>query len=325
MVWSFSAGRSYERCPRMWFFRQVVAHHAAKDPLRREAYLLSKLDSLWSWRGRLVDDVITRQVVPSLAVGHNPDLPTLLATARAHYEAQLAFATAHRLRETGMKPSQHAAFLALQEVEQGAVPTDVDLATAWSDIETALTNLLAMEDLLERLKGATLLLPQRALTFKRNLPAGEPVTVRAVPDLLAFFKDAPPLIVDWKVHTHAASSYREQLAGYAFALIRSNGQWGLPNLSRVRVIDVEVIEVQLLTNELRSYTLNDEDVSAVEANRITSAASMQALLIDREKGDRNPYTVPTTADLGVCNGCNFRVPCWDGGTRPRYDPGSTPS
>jgi hypothetical protein len=309
----------------MWFFRQVVAHHAAKDPLRREAYLLGKLDSLWSWRGRLVDDLITHRVVPTLAVGRNPDLSALLAVARKNYDAQLAFATAHRLREPAMKPSHHVDFLALREVEQGAAPADVDLAKAWRDIETALTNLLAMEDLLERLKGATLLLPQRALTFKRTLPEGEPLTVRAVPDLLAFFRDAPPLIVDWKVHTHAAADYREQLAGYAFALTRANGQWGLPNLSRVSVTDVELIEVQLLTDELRRYTLTDEDIGAVEAYRVTSAASMQALLIDREKGDRNPYAVPTTADLRVCNGCNFKAPCWDGGTHPRYEVASTPS
>lgn len=177
---------------------------------------------------------------------------------------------------------------------------------------------MAMEALLERLRGATLLLPQRALTYKRALPNGESVTVRAVPDLLAFFNDVPPLIVDWRVHTHAAADYREQLAGYAFALTRSDGQWGLPNLSRLSATDVELIEAQLLTDELRSYTLTDEDIRAVDAYRVVSALSMQALLINREKGDRDPYTVPTTTNLKICDGCNFKAPCWDGGMQPRY-------
>lgn len=303
----------------MWFYRQIVAHHAAKDPLRREAYLLGKLDSLWSWRGRLVDDVITRHVVPVLAAGRTPELATLLAIARENYDAQLAFAAAHRLREAGMRPSQHPDFLALREIERGAPPSDADLAKAWRDIERALTNLLALEVLLERLRGATLLLPQRALTYKRDLPKGEPVTVRAVPDLLAFFRDAPPLIVDWKVHTHATAGYREQLAGYAFALIRSNGHWGLPNLSRLSATDVELIEAQLLTNELRSYALTDEDMKAVEAYRVESALSMQALLIDRGKGNRNPYTVPTTTDFRTCESCNFKAPCWNVSAGPRFE------
>lgn len=321
--WSFSAGKSYEKCPRMWFFRQVVAHHAAKDPLRREAYLLSKLDSLWSWRGRLVDNVITRQVVPALTAGRDLDLSALLAVARENYNAQLAFTAAHRLREAGMRPGQHPDFLALREVEKGASLSDADLAKAWGDTETALTNLLAMKGLLERLQSATLLFPQRALAYKRTLPDGESVTVRAVPDLLAFFSDAPPLSVDWKVHTHATADYREQLAGYAFALSRSAGQWGLPNLSRLNATDVELIEAQLLTNELRSYTLTDEDVRAVESYHVESALRMQALLSEREKGNRNPYTVPTTTDLRTCEGCNFKALCWKGSAGPRFQASPT--
>lgn len=318
MVWSFSAGRSFDRCPRRWFFRSVVGHHAAKDPARREAYLLSKLDSLWSWRGRLVDDVITYHVIPSLTVGRDPDLAPLLAVARESYEAHLAFAGAHRLREAAMRPGQHPDFLALLEVERGAPPSDADLARAWDDIETALTNLLAMHALLERLKGATLLLAQRALTYKRALAGGEAVTVRAVPDLLAFFNDAPPLIVDWKVHTYASTDYREQLAGYALALIRSDGQWGLPNLRRLTPTDVDLIEAQLLKDELRSYTLTDEDFRHIDVYRGESAMRMQALLKDRSKGNRDPYTVPTTTDLRTCEGCNFKALCWDGPAGPRY-------
>jgi len=318
VVWSFSAGQSFDRRPRRWFFRSVVAHHAAKDLARREAYLLSKLDSLWSWRGRLVDDVITYHVVPTLMVGREPDLATLLAVARESHEAHLAFAGAHRLREAAMRPGQHPDFLALLEVERGAPPSDADLAKAWGDAETALTNLLAMHALLERLKGATLLLPQRALTYKRALAGGEPVTVRAVPDLLAFFNDAPPLIVDWKVHTHASTDYREQLAGCALALIRSDGQWGLPNLGRLTPTDVDLIEAQLLTNELRSYTLTGEDFRNTDVYRGESAIRMQAVLKDRSKGDRDPYTVPTTTDLKTCEGCNFKALCWDGSTGPRF-------
>lgn len=65
------------------------------------------------------------------------------------------------------------------------------------------------------------------------------------------------LSVDWKVHTYAATDYREQLAGYALALVHSDGQWGLPNLGRLTPTDVDLLEAQLLKDELRSYTLTD--------------------------------------------------------------------
>jgi len=311
--WSFSAAGSFERCPRQWFYARVVAHHAAKDPLRREAYLLSKLDSLWSWRGRLVDDVISRHAVPALAWGRDPDAAALLDVAWGRYEAQLAFAAAHRLREPALRPSRQPNFLALREVEWGAPPGEADLAKAWRDIETALTNLLAMAALLEHLKGATFLLPQRALTYRHPLLEGASVTVRAVPDLLAFFRDAPPLIVDWKVHTHASASYREQLAGYALALKRADGQRGLPRLGGLKITDVALVEAQLLTGELRHYRLTDEDVGALEARLSTSATGMKTVL---NSADGDPYAVPPTTDLRTCDGCNFKAPCWQGFSHP---------
>lgn len=319
MNWSFSAGRSFAGCPRRWFYRQVVAHHAAKDPARREAYLLSKLDSLWSWRGRLVDDLISREVVPQLAAGGLLEPAPLLARARARFDAQLAFAAAHRLRDAGMRPSQHPDFLALREVEGGAPPSNADLHRAWADIERALTNLFGMTELLGRLRGAAQLLPQRPLGFRRRLPGGESVTVRAVPDLLAFFNDAPLLIIDWKVHRHPTGDAREQLAGYALALVRASGQRGLPKLRGVSVADIDLLEVQLLADERRPYAVTAADVAALEANLVASATAMRALVQGRAAGDRSPYTVPTTVDLRVCGGCPFQGPCWDGVPEPRSE------
>ena len=318
MNWSFSAGRSFAGCPRRWFYRQRVAHHAAKDPVRREAYLLGKLDSLWSWRGRLVDEVISQHAVPPLSWGQRPTLATLLSVARKRFDAQLAFALSHRLHEPGLRPSQHRDFLLLREVEKGTPPTTDELAKAWADVEVALSNLLEFGPLLERLLGARLL-PQRALSYRFMLSDGEPVTVRAVPDLIAFFRDAPPLIVDWKVHARAAANYREQLAGYAFALLRSGGQPGLPSLGETKAEDVALLEVQLLVGELRPYALTEGDVSGLEARLEVSAAAMQTLLASRPKDDRNPYTVPPTTELKVCTYCDFKPLCWDGTPGPRRE------
>lgn len=55
MEWSFSQGATYTRCPRQWFYKYRFANALAKrEPLRREAYLLSKLDTVWAWRGKVV-------------------------------------------------------------------------------------------------------------------------------------------------------------------------------------------------------------------------------------------------------------------------------
>ena len=274
--------------------------------MRREAYLLGKLDSLVSWRGRLVDKVISEQAVPSLARGQLPDLPKLLEIARRRFDAQLAFAQTHHLRDPGLKPSREPDFLLLSDVEAGTPPSKAELARLWEGVEQALAQLLAMESLLERLLSARLLVAQRTLVYSFTLPDGEGGTVRAEPDLLVLFRDAPPLIIDWKVSVRAATTHQEQLTGYALALARSRG-YALPPL-RTDAADTELLEVQLLTNERRRYRLTGAELEITEVRAVASASRMRALLASH-KGSRDPYTVPPTTDLKRCEGCTFKGLC----------------
>jgi hypothetical protein len=58
VIWSVSESKLFRRCQRQWYFKHCVANaQAKKDPLRRRAYLFSKLQSISGWRGQLVDTV----------------------------------------------------------------------------------------------------------------------------------------------------------------------------------------------------------------------------------------------------------------------------
>jgi hypothetical protein len=43
--WSFSTDRWMRRCPRQLFFADIAAWHNARDPFRRESFLLGQLKS----------------------------------------------------------------------------------------------------------------------------------------------------------------------------------------------------------------------------------------------------------------------------------------
>jgi hypothetical protein len=66
MRWSYSASRNFRQCQRQWYFKNIVASARAKEPLRRRAYLLSKLQSVSAWRGKIVDDVISKTLIPRI-------------------------------------------------------------------------------------------------------------------------------------------------------------------------------------------------------------------------------------------------------------------
>ncbi|HEX8178637.1 MAG TPA: PD-(D/E)XK nuclease family protein [Pyrinomonadaceae bacterium] len=309
MIWSFSNSLLFRKCQRQWYFKTHVANaNAKKIPLQREAYILSKLQTVAAWRGSVVDHVISRRVVPALNHGWNISLANILAYAKSVFDAQLRFARQHRLRESDMSVAKAGDdFAAFYAVEYGTDVSDEELAQAWNDVRRALTNLVEMRSLLALLGTSSKLVAQRALTFPYF-----GVTVRAVPDLIAFFGDAAPLIVDWKVHTFGVQDYRLQLATYAVALARCEPHKDFPlPASPYAPADVRLLEVQLLTNQQREYTLSELDVEEIDSYIADTATVM--LLADGEngKGPPRPFDYPVTQFPETCRRCPFRAPCWE--------------
>jgi len=85
-----------------------------------------------------------------------------------------------------------------------------------------------MTDFWDLLWAASRCIAQRPLQF-----VSFGVKVKAIPDLIAFYADAPPLIIDWKVHARGSYGYRSQLALYALALARCRPHRDFSSPSRI--------------------------------------------------------------------------------------------
>jgi hypothetical protein len=266
------------------------------------------LQSVYAWRGSLVDYVITVRIIPALRKNWILDKDSIIDFARSVFDKQLAFARANRLREPGMTATKAGeSFAALAAVEYDGDLSEEILEMAWLDVETALVNLLEMTDLLNLLKSASQLVPQRALTFEHfNM------TFRAVPDLIAFFDNRPPLIVDWKVHSRAMKDYRLQLAVYALALKRCPPHRDFPaSLKMYEATDYQLLEVQLLTAVEREHKFSIENLNLTE-DFITGTMMEVKLAIDgKASRELDPYDFPITSNPDNCERCNFRKPCME--------------
>jgi PD-(D/E)XK nuclease superfamily protein len=311
-AWSFSGSKSFRRCARQWFLRTAVANARAKSPaIRREAYILSKLDSVYGWRGRLVDLVISGEVVNTLRQGRTPRLDQLLTAARALFDAQLAFARAHRIRERGLVLSKCGdKVAAFRSMEYGGSIADAEIESAWADVSHSLENLLGLE-VLDRMRRAQALIPQRRLQFTLTGVDGQPVPVQATPDLIVFTKGESPLVVDWKVHTFVSADSRLQLAIYALALVRAAPHRDFPSvLGRISPTDVQLVEAQLLANRERRYALDDTDVVEAESY-IGETAELMALAVSGvTPGEFSAAVVAPTRDPMLCTRCPFERICW---------------
>lgn len=308
MWWSISEAKRFRRCQRQWYYKNIVANARARDPIRKEAHRLGQLQSLQAWRGSLVDDTITRIVIPALQKNRKVTLDEAKRFAMQLFDRQIDYARKHTCRYTnGNGKDAGDAFAALHPFEYEETVSEQAIEGARSEVCTALNNLFRLEEIKAPLRKASKLIAQRSLAFSHS-----DVSVRAVPDLIAFYNDEAPLIVDWKVHAFGLQEAWLQLAIYVLALCRCKPHSDFPQLKEpLREQQIRILEVQLLGNEVREYHLEDDDFLRAEAYIAESATQ---ILLLRDEGNFENLRAEdflVTSYPETCESCPFRRLCWE--------------
>lgn len=308
MIWSFSNNRMFRRCPRQWFYKTVFAESRSRDEKRQEASLLGKLQTVSAWRGQIVDSVLSDFVVPELNAGRRPTLRATIAKARTLFETQKAFGLAHKIRAADFQKSQAGSeFAAFINVEYGEPIQVADFDQAWTDIENALRILWKNIELRAIVRDGERLIAQRMLLFDHF--GGK---VRALPDLIVFFKQRPPMIVDWKVHSFGTRDSGDQLTTYAIALSRITPHVDFPpSTRRWKAEEIELIEAQLLVDSFRKHPLTPEAISQAEERIAEGIQAMQLACEDLDLSSCSPQDFPTARNDQTCKSCCYRKICWN--------------
>lgn len=310
MKWSYSGSRSFKQCQRQWYFKNIVASGTAKtDPLRRQAYLLGKLQSVSAWRGKIVDDVISKTIVPCLNRRTQITLKMAKSRARDLFDRQLAFARSHSAMDVTLQPSKHGdSFALLYAVQYDGDAREDEVETAWQEIEAALGNLFGLGEIKDLLKSSDYVIAQRALTF----PVMDGITTLAYPDVIAFRRQEPPVILDWKVHVFGQNDAWLQLAIYAIALSRCGPHKDFPDGFKIEPSDVKLYEAQLLTNAIREHFLNGEQIEEAEEYITASAYEIACLTDGGDYADLSVEDFRPALHAEACQRCAFRAICWEG-------------
>jgi len=228
----------------------------------------------------------------------------------ARFDRQLAIAREHRILDPAVKPSSYGddltAFHCL-EYDGGLHTEEIDRAR--DEVVKAVTTFFGMEDLFARLRTADRLITQRALSFEHS-----DTSVRAVPDVIAFFGSAPPTIIDWKVHVFGWRDAWLQLAIYAAALTRCKPHRDFPVATdQYMETDIGLLEVQLLTGMIRAHELEEKHFARADAYIAMSAESMDLALgkVNGKAAALEPTIFPVTRYPNVCERCPYRALCWE--------------
>lgn len=302
---SYSEVRQFRLCQRKWFFKNVLANAVAKAPERREAYVLSKLQSVSAWRGSLVDTVLSRYGLPELRRRGTMSADALVREAQALFDQQIDFAQAHRVRDPNLRVSKCGdAFAALFDIEYGQAITPEVLASAWNDIDQALRNAATMTYLLEDLRAGQFVIQPR-LYFDLG-----DVRVAATPDVVWFGPERTLRIVDWKTHSFGLRAAKEQLTVYACALRLGRPQAFFPWDPTLLPLDrYALTEVQLINNEIHDYSVSDDDLDELTDGLFEDAERIRLACGENGVHDLQAGEFPATHWPEACLRCNFKRIC----------------
>ena len=299
MKWSYSSHSALRKCQRLFAFSHRVASHAARDPVRREAYILKQLQHVATWQGSLVHHVLATEFVPALRARCAIDAETLSASARSLAERQFAFSATKRYRAFGeTKSGAGPDYCALFEHEFDAVIDAETPSRVADDAAVSFKNLMSQTEFLRELRAGRDHTAEVPLMFRLD-----GVTIAATPDLLFRLVSGKMAIVDWKIGRSETSDYRMQLVVYALATARS-GRW--PGLSPD---DVELYEVNLLQNCVRRHPVDSARLESAADFVYRSLMDLRRLGADAAYGDMDLSAFDVAGRPTTCQYCNFRKLC----------------
>jgi hypothetical protein len=297
---SFSSERGFRRCQRQYYLRDIAAWHNAKDPIRREAFILKQLKTIELWRGNVVHRGIEKFVVPALENNATVDWNSVADQTIEIARRQLAFSAARKYRQKGLsKTAAGDDYCALAIHEAGGEVSNDDFAVVENTLRTALTNLAGMTEFWAGLRGV-----HRFFSEPPVFADYEGVRVEGYIDLMFFRGSGRPTIIDWKLYEGVGGSDAAfQTAMYAWLLCR------MPAWHVSSPADVELLEVRLLDSQIIRHRCDTETLDALEDKIYRGIHDIRAITGGLGFADVSLDDFAYANSPGTCALCPFRTMC----------------
>jgi PD-(D/E)XK nuclease superfamily len=298
--WSFSTDRRMRRCPRQVFFTDIAAWHNAKDPLRRESYLLNQVRGLAAWRGSLVHQSIDSFIVPRWQQHRPVDWESVIEAARELGTRQFVFSENGTYRTAGMSKTKALGdYCALFPHEFDLPLGEEQLEGILESVERALRNLSSLKGFLARVENRDFYRSELALAAEFN-----GVRIKGQIDLFFSVGNGRYAVADWKDYeSPSGSDAKRQMSLYAWLLLRN---------ARYRVADprdVELWEVKLSEPGFAVYAIDQESLDELEDFMYRSTEELRALCGDGKFENQSLEDFPHTENPNTCRLCPFRGIC----------------
>jgi CRISPR/Cas system-associated exonuclease Cas4 (RecB family) len=282
------------------FFANLAAWHNAKDPLRRESFLLSQVKTMDAWRGNLVHHAIEAYVVPALQARQTVSWDQVIEVARRLGTRQFEFSARRRFREKEMKKSKAGdEYCALFEHEFGPPPTAENLNKTLDSVEHSLQNLAKLEDFLKHVSGRSFYRSETNISADYN-----GVRIQGVIDLVFSGAYGHYGIVDWKDYSASSTTEaRLQMSLYAWLMCQAPA-WRVSQPE-----NIELWEVNLGLPLAQQYKIDQAAFDELEDFMYRSTENLRRLCSDGTYRATDLENYEYTENPNSCRFCPYQNVC----------------
>ncbi len=304
MNWSISKAKIFSKCQRKWFYYEIMARKNSKDKDRFEAYILKQLGSIHAWRGKIVDQVIENLLVPEFNKSNIPPFDKIETFVSELMKKQLKFAKLRKYRDIKLtKKKAGDNYCALYEIENSEGLDADSVEKIKEQVLISLKNLLQSKLLKTLLDSDTVLVAQKILNYKF-----QKYNIISRPDLIVYFRDEPPMIIDWKVYFYRKENARMQLGIYAIALTECISIDPFQRLID-DATEIRLIEYQLLKNYQNEFKFTPADICNIKDYINTSSKEMGKVINNRKYHEFDITQFKMATNSESCVYCNFKSLC----------------
>jgi hypothetical protein len=286
----------------MYYLGYILATHGRKNPLRRKAYELKKMQNLKMWIGSVVDKFMEKTIIPLIQEKKQLDFPELALQCVALAKSQFFFSQCKVYTDSGLTKAEADSEFCILDIHELSKPyTEIELAEAYNTILQVIEGIPNIQ-----MPNGKLLITflKECQTLHSNVTNWSTTIEhsRVVPqiDLLAYH-NFKPVIIDWKLSESYVSDYSRQLV-ICGIVVYSKVKEKLSCLE-----DIKLYEVNLLKGTSMQHEFNQDRYNDLTDYINLTGNDFDLLYAKYEDAEVDNFE-PTENEIS-CKLCNFRTLC----------------
>jgi len=311
--WNVSKLAVLRQCHRKFYFAYELAEWHFTYPVRRKAFELSKMKTLKMWQGDLIDQAITKKVIPVYKRKQTPDYKQIADELVALAKRQFLFSKNGYYKDPQIDVSEAGMDRLTLDIHEANVPFEqADVEAVYSNIHQII---LAFPNYGSPEKGKTM---NEYLSAATHLRADvryfkylyNDIQIKPQVDLVRHagrFTD----VIDWKVSESDTADYEKQLTLEGIAVFHGIKNWfiqrkwvPLPTLQ-----NYQLFEINLMNGAIKQHPFTKKSTAIALDYVATLSDEQEQLSQNKPWNELDAEAYETTDKVETCMTCKFRTLC----------------